>query len=128
MAGCERRRILVVEDEGLIALMIEDMLLDLGYEVAGPAATLDEAMVLIRAQPPIHAAVLDLNICGEPVFPVVDALRARGVPVIMTTGYGDDRLRADDRHGPVLHKPFVEAELIAALARAFGEGSETPPG
>ena len=116
------RRILVVEDDMLIAIMIEDMLLDLGCTVAGPANTLSEAMALADRDRGIETAMLDIDLNGVPVFPVADILRARGVPIVYTTGFGEAAIPTEDRGCAVLHKPFraktLETALLAALERA----------
>ncbi|RYJ02225.1 MAG: hypothetical protein EON47_08195, partial [Acetobacteraceae bacterium] len=82
-------RVLVVEDEALLALEMESMLLRLGYQVLGPALDLQEALALAKASPPPDAAVLDVNLGrGEWIFPVIDLLETRGVPYVLATGYG----------------------------------------
>ncbi len=114
-------RVLVVEDKALLALEIEAELGALGCEVVGPARTLDEAMRLAASGPEPDAAVLDVNLGGELVFPVADLLAARGVPVLFATGYGS----APSLEGrqtaavAVLCKPYPREALAAALARAL---------
>jgi CheY-like chemotaxis protein len=109
-------RVLVVEDEMMVSMLIEDMLSDLGCVVVGPAARLDEAMELARASE-FDCAVLDVNLGGQPIFPLADLLRERGRPFAFATGYGDAGLRDADRGTPVLQKPFREGDL----ARVLGE-------
>jgi CheY-like chemotaxis protein len=109
-------RVLVVEDEMMVSMLIEDMLGDLGCVVIGPASRLDEAMELARSTE-IDCAVLDVNLGGEPIFPLADLLRERGAPFAFATGYGDAGLRDVDRGAPVLQKPFREGDL----ARVLGE-------
>jgi len=109
-------RVLVVEDEMMVSMLIEDMLADLGCTVVGPAARLDEALELARASE-IDCAVLDVNLGGTPIFPVADLLRERGRPFAFATGYGDAGLRDADKGTPVLQKPFREGDL----ARVLGE-------
>ncbi|MFI4973603.1 MAG: response regulator [Caulobacterales bacterium] len=123
MAGIESfngRRVLVVEDEMMIAMMIEDMLADLGCDVVGPAHGVETALKLARAERDIDAAVLDVNLGGQPVFAVADALRERGVPAIFCTGYGGGGLREVDRGAPLLQKPFRVGDLARALGAALG--------
>jgi CheY-like chemotaxis protein len=115
----EGRRVLVVEDEMMIAMLIEDMLDDFGCAVVGPAHALDVALELAAAEPAPDVAVLDVNVAGRPVFAVADALRARGVPLIFSTGYGDGGLREVDRGAPVLQKPFRAGDLAQALQAAL---------
>lgn len=109
-------RVLVVEDEMMVSMLIEDMLGDLGCTVVGPASRLDEAMALARGGG-IDCAVLDVNLGGQPIFPLADLLRERGRPFAFATGYGDAGLRDVDRGSPVLQKPFREGDL----ARVLGE-------
>jgi len=114
------RRVLVVEDEMMIAMMVEDMLAELGCSVVGPAHALDAALDLARTESAIDAALLDVNLAGKPVFAVADALREKGVPAIFSTGYGDAGLRDIDRGAPVLQKPFRADDLARALTEALG--------
>ena len=109
-----RRRVLVVEDEMMIAMMMQDMLEDIAYEVVGPANRLDAAMALTDAE--LDVALLDVNLAGELVYPVADRLRQRGVPIIFLTGYGSVGVDPRYRDCPVLSKPFDLAALEAALA------------
>jgi CheY-like chemotaxis protein len=113
------RRILVVEDEMMIAMLVEDMLADLGCAVVGPAHALDTALEFARTETSLDAALLDVNLAGQPVFAVADALRAKGVPAIFSTGYGDAGLREVDRGAPVLQKPFRTGDLARALGEAL---------
>ncbi len=110
------RRILVVEDEALVAMLVEDALLDAGALVIGPAATVREAIALLDREEP-HAAVLDMNLAGETSTPVADVLAARGVPFVVATGYGADGLPHAHAAVPVLAKPYDPGELTAALGR-----------
>ena len=108
-------RVLVVEDEMMVSMLIEDMLTDLGCMVVGPAARLDEAIDLARAAD-IDCAVLDVNLGGQPIFPLADLLRERGLPFAFATGYGDAGLRDVDHGAPVLQKPFREGDLARVLS------------
>lgn len=109
-------RVLVVEDEMMVSMLIEDMLDDLGCKVIGPASRLEEAIDLANSTE-IDCAVLDVNLGGQPIFPLADILRAKGHPFAFATGYGDAGLREADRGSPVLQKPFREGDL----ARVLGE-------
>jgi len=109
-------RVLVVEDEMMVSMLIEDMLADLGCAVVGPASRLDEAIELMNTSE-LDCAVLDVNLGGQPIFPLADLLRERGTPFAFATGYGDAGLRDVDRGTPVLQKPFREGDL----ARVLGE-------
>ena len=119
-ASLKGRRILVVEDEMMIAMLVEDMLEELGCAVVGPAHALDAALALARTESALDAALLDVNLSGQPVFAVADALREKGVPAIFSTGYGDAGLREIDRGSPVLQKPFRAHDLARALNEALG--------
>lgn len=109
-------RVLVVEDEMMVSMLIEDMLSDLGCEVVGPASRIEDALELVKSAV-IDCAVLDVNLGGQPIFPLADVLRERGAPFAFATGYGDAGLREVDRGTPVLQKPFREIDL----ARVLGE-------
>lgn len=112
----ERRlRILVVEDEMLVAMSVEDMLLELGHEVAGLASRLGAALALARDSR-FDAAIVDVNLAGEPGFPIADLLIERGIPFLFATGHGRQRIEERYRDYPMLQKPFRTAELGAALA------------
>jgi CheY-like chemotaxis protein len=107
-------RVLIVEDEIIVALFLEDMLGEFGYEVAGVASRLDDAM----GRPPDYdAAVLDVHLNGRNVFDFADALAARGTPFVFATGYGERGIPERHRGRPVLQKPFQPIDLKRALAQ-----------
>ena len=109
-------RILVVEDEAMVAMMVEDMLLDLGCVVVGIAGTVEKAVAMIGAgELALDGAVLDINLGGEKVFPVADALTARHVPFIFATGYGTEGVDRRYVGRPTLTKPFRFRTLELAL-------------
>jgi CheY-like chemotaxis protein len=118
MPWLKGKRILVVEDEALIAVMVEDMLTDMGSVVVGPAATIEQALELARSKA-IDGAVLDVNVRGERIDPVADALLARGVPMLFATGYGEVRL-ASGAAATVIDKPYTQEKLARGLAAAMG--------
>jgi DNA-binding response OmpR family regulator len=117
-----RRRLLIVEDETLIGMLLEDMLSDLGYEVVGTAPTVQQAMDVVRGSE-LDAAILDVNVNGEAINPVAAFLKDRGVPFMFASGYGERGVPAEFRGCPVLQKPFQQEELENALALLFSEGS-----
>lgn len=121
MPWLKGKRILVVEDEALIAVMVEDMLTEMGSMVVGPAATIEQALALARAEN-LDGAVLDVNVRGERIDPVADALAARGVPVLFATGYGEVRL-ASGAAATVIDKPYTQEKLARGLAAAMGIGT-----
>jgi CheY-like chemotaxis protein len=108
--AAQARRVLVVEDEVTIALVIEETLLDLGAEVIGPASRLDAAMQLARDEV-VDAAILDINIRGGDSYPVADILAARGIPFLLCSGYGDRGLDERHRDRPRLVKPYSPRDL-----------------
>lgn len=112
------RRILVVEDEFLIALDIAGVLEQAGFDVIGPAGRVGEALTAIQGID-VYGALVDGNLGGEPVGALADALSARGIPFAFVTGYGRDRLPAAYQSAPLVKKPFTQAELLAAINR-FG--------
>jgi CheY-like chemotaxis protein len=112
------RTVLLVEDEMLVAWLLEDMLADLGCAVVGPASSVKQALAMIDAEA-IDAAVLDVNLNGQMSYPIADALVARGVPFVFSTGYDKDTLLDGYRTFPVLQKPFHRAELSETLATLF---------
>lgn len=115
------KRILVVEDEALVAMLLEDLLADLGCEVVGPAMRLNEGLELAQRNG-IDAAILDINLAGERSYPIADLLEERRVPHLFVTGYGHSgRAGRGDR---VLKKPYCAPELQAALAQMLDEGPE----
>jgi CheY-like chemotaxis protein len=111
------RRALVVEDEVLVGMLIEEMLHELGYEVAGLSTHLDQAIALARTAA-FDVALLDINLNGQQSFPVADAVRARGLPFLFATGYGSRIVPEPYRDAPILQKPFSLEELKGALQRA----------
>lgn len=113
------RRVLVVEDESLVALLLETILEDMGCTPVGPAATVHEGLVMAEGET-LDTALLDVNIAGHPVFPIAEALRARGVPFVFSTGYGEGGLPDEWRSQVTLQKPFTEAAVRDALMKAMG--------
>jgi CheY-like chemotaxis protein len=113
-----RRRALVVEDEILVGMLVEDMLRDLGHEVAALSSHLEQALQL-AASGGFDFAVLDINLNGRQSFPVADVLADRGVPFLFATGYGPRILPERHADAVVLSKPFSLDELRAALARVL---------
>jgi CheY-like chemotaxis protein len=110
------RRVLVVEDEMLVVMMIEDMLADLGCKSVTSAATVDKALALIDAQV-FDAAMLDMNLNGNDSQLVAEALSARGVPFVYSTGNTCHGTRDGYSDRPVLKKPFKYEELVAVFTR-----------
>ncbi|MET0314990.1 MAG: response regulator [Hansschlegelia sp.] len=108
-------RILLVEDEAMIAMLFEDVLLDSGAIVVGPASGVKTALDAIASEE-IHGALLDVNLGGEQSFAVADALQERSIPFVFVTGYGGAGVRDRYPHAPTLQKPFVTSDLERALS------------
>jgi CheY-like chemotaxis protein len=118
MPWLKNKRILIVEDEALIAVMVEDMLNELGCTVVGPASTISSALELAGSEE-LDGAVLDVNVRGERIDPVAEALFARDIPVLFATGYGEVKF-AHGRSAPVIDKPYTQEKLVKGLAAALG--------
>ena len=115
-------RILLVEDEALVAMLVEDELIEAGARVLGPAASVDEALRLldsVMADGGVDGAVLDMNLGGRSVMPVANALAQHAVPFIFMTGYGDTGGHGPHAGVPTLQKPFTPRELIGTLGRVI---------
>ena len=112
------RRILVVEDQFVIAMDLERVLRLAGGEVIGPVARLKPAMVLAQNEQ-FDFAVLDVNLFGEKVFPVADILELRAIPFLLTTGYGESAVPEGRQGWRVMGKPYdpdkVRDQIIATL-------------
>jgi CheY-like chemotaxis protein len=120
-AKSRRPRVFVVEDEFLIRMLLEDMLGDLGYELAGVAGRVEEATDLAQSTD-FDIAILDVNLDGHEVYPVADVLSRRGVPFIFVTGYGGGGLPDAYRDRPTLQKPFQLEELRRTLTPLLSAG------
>jgi CheY-like chemotaxis protein len=109
------KRVLIVEDEAMIRMLLGDMLGDLGYTVAAEAGRLEEALKMATGVD-FDFAILDLNLNGQAILPVADALVARGLPFVFATGYGERGLPEAYRDRPMLQKPFQSDALGRVLA------------
>lgn len=118
-----RRRVLVVEDEMIIALTLEDMLTELGYEIAAITTNLEQSLQAAGSLN-FDVAVLDLNLHGQYSLPVAECLRRRGLPFVFQTGYGAQGLDIETFNAPVVSKPFVMEDLDQALAAALEQSSK----
>jgi len=116
----------VIEDEVIVGMLIEDMLEELGCEVAAISTHIEEALQLARA-PDIDLAILDINLGGKQSFPVADVLKSRGVPFMFATGYGAHILKPPYSGTPTLQKPFQLDDLQRMLSLSgFQAGGEWP--
>jgi len=124
------KRILVVEDEAIVAMLIEDELLEAGAQVVGPVGSVRDALCLVEiaaADGGLSAAVLDIHLEGGAVKPVADRLATLGVPFLFATGYGKGCDTGGHEAAPVLHKPFDTHELLAVLSSLAFVAQRTPP-
>jgi CheY-like chemotaxis protein len=118
-SALRERRILVVEDEYLIAAMLRDALENIGSVVVGPVPSVEKAMETIASDPGIDAAIVDINLGGVLAYPVADALLARDIPFVFTSGYNDNVLRARYPQIRNCHKPYLFPKMEEALTNAI---------
>jgi CheY-like chemotaxis protein len=111
------KRVLVVEDEAMIRMLLEGMLTDLGHTVAAEAGGIEEALTLAK-QAEFDVAVLDVNLNGKSITPVVEVLVARGLPFVFASGYGQRGVPEPYRCSPTLQKPFQSDALAKAIEEA----------
>jgi len=121
----DSRRILIVEDEAIVALFIEDLLEELGHKVAGTVSRLKEAMERGK-QGDFDLAILDVHLHGEDVFPFADLLVEQKTPFIFATGYGEHGIPERFRGAPTLQKPFRPDELADMIAKLTAGTSPKP--
>ncbi len=114
MTILQGKRVLVAEDELLVAMMIEDILLDQQCEVLGPYTNIADAMTAARAET-MDVAVLDVNLRGEKIYPVAYTLASRGVPFLLLSGYGSDAIPPDEPSWRACAKPFTPDDLTRML-------------
>lgn len=114
----EGTRVLIVEDEAIIAMMAEDMLIDLGCDVAGIETTLPGALERAAAGG-FDIALLDMNLNGDDSGPVAERLRGAALPFVFTTGYGDAGRPDGFASVPLVCKPYRASDLASAIARAL---------
>jgi CheY-like chemotaxis protein len=117
--GLEGRRVLLVEDEMLVSMLMEDILMDFGCTVVGPAARLEDALKLAREEDTLDIALLDVNLAGKRSFPIADVLAERGVPFIFVSGYGEGGLEAPHESRPVIQKPFSPDAIAEAIQKVL---------
>ena len=113
------RRVLIVEDESLVAMLLETILADLGCDVVGPESNIEDGLNVASGTATLDAALLDVNVAGQEIFPVAEALKARGVPFVFSTGYGEAGLPEHWRGNPTVQKPFTEGAIRDALMAAL---------
>lgn len=120
-----RKRILIIEDEAMVAMLLEDMVADLGHQTSAIASSLWEAQSIIESGPAPDVAILDVNLSGTLSYPVADLLSERGIPFVFSTGYGrQERMRR--YASPVLQKPFSLNDLRRTLDGLLAGGVGQP--
>lgn len=115
--GLQDKRVLLVEDDWLVASLVAEAFDSCGVTVIGPATTRDDALQLVREQGGFDLVLLDINLRGELSFPVADELSRRGVPFVFTTGYDADAIPPRHAAVPLYRKPFNPVELLDAELR-----------
>jgi CheY-like chemotaxis protein len=118
MSALAGRHVLIVEDEMIVALDLSDLVERLGC-TSTLAGRVSKAVQLVASER-FDVAILDLNLAGEPVYPVADALRRCATPFVIASGYGAEGIEAAYREGPLLGKPYSSREIEAALLGALG--------
>ncbi len=114
-----RPRVLILEDEPLIAMLVEDWLTELGYEPIGPCGAVGEALELVRSQD-LEAAILDISVRNDTSYPVADLLKSRTVPFAFATGRNGDAMPARFEGTPMLTKPY-DFQTMRAVLKALLE-------
>lgn len=117
-------RVLVVEDEMLVAVMLEEMLIDLGHEVAGTAANIEQATEMVE-RGGFDVAILDVNLNGTETYDIAERLDRRSLPFSFSTGYGRESLPERYRARPMLQKPFEQEALGRMIAEAMAGADRT---
>lgn len=105
----------MVEDAAIVAMDLVHVLRDEGCTVVGPVGTVRDALAHVE-RTPIDAAVVDLNLRGEPAFPLMDALAKAEIPFIILTGYTREKIPARFRHCAYVAKPYLDTEIVEQLA------------
>lgn len=114
-AAKRKKRVwLIVEDEPLVAMLVEDAIAELGLTASGPATRVDKALQLIEEQT-FDGAILDVNLAGEPVYPVAALLRERKIPFLFLTGYAEEAIHGDFDKMLIVRKPFTVDQIQAAI-------------
>ena len=113
-------RVMILEDEALVSLLLEDMIEDLGCKVVGAFCRLDHALEAVANGAELDVAVLDVNVAGQHSFPLAETLALRGVPYVFATGYDESGLPDRWRGAATLRKPFLQEQVADALSAAIG--------
>ena len=118
--ACSNLRVMVIEDEGIVAMLIEDMLNTLGHHVVDTASTIERATKLV-GEAVVDLAILDVNLNGHYTYSLAETLVSRGIPFIFATGYGQAGLKSKWQEVNVLQKPFTERDLAHAIDETIGD-------
>jgi CheY-like chemotaxis protein len=113
-AKSDERVWLIVEDEPLVAMLVEDAIAELGLTASGPATRVEKALQLLQERT-FAGAILDVNLAGEPVYPVAAVLRERQIPFLFLTGYGEDAIHNDFDKMPIVKKPFTLEQIQSVI-------------
>lgn len=116
--------VFVVEDEALVALNLEDMLVDLGFRVEASAMRIEQALDIIDKGCAADVAILDVNLAGKPVFPVAERLAEAGMPIVFATGYGRSGLPQEWQASEVLQKPYTMEQVAGCLSAAVDKAGK----
>jgi len=116
--GLAGLRVLIVEDEMMVSMLLEDMLSDLGCTPIGPATQVERALSLVE-NGDFDVAILDVNLNGKETYPIADVLAARAIPFVFASGYAAGSLPEQYRNIPALQKPFQQQELKRMLTEAL---------
>jgi CheY-like chemotaxis protein len=126
LAALAGKRILVVEDEILVYMLIESVLEEHECEALPPAPRVPAALAMVAADSfAADAAILDLNLAGEPVYPVAERLTEKGVPFLFLTGYGEGALDERFKGRPIVQKPFRDGALLETLIQTLATASSS---
>ena len=115
--------VLIAEDQTLLAMLLQEQLESIGFEVAGPARSVAEALVIVDAKA-LRGAVVDVGLEGGDVYPLIDQLVARGVPILISTGRSREALPEKYRSMPLLPKPYVLSDVERMAQELFGKPGE----
>lgn len=118
-------RLLIVDDEPLIAFEVEDTLKRAGYDIAGLAGSVRQALALIEKDSDIDIAVVDANLNDEDAMPIISRLRDRQIPFVIISGYSQEQIGSWAADVPLIRKPLRYTELTAALETALGASSRS---
>lgn len=127
MTTLQGKRVLVIEDEPIVAMLLEDMLSEFDIEIVGTASHLQDAINLAE-KAEFDAAVLDVNLGGQLSSAVAAVLRRREIPFVLATGYDAPSSDEFDRNAPILHKPYVQSDLERALTQILVPAVSTESG